>query len=92
MYIIDKDVPIPQRNKPYETNKKTNHSKRGVKKYPFHEMERHDSFFIETEPNDHNRTMVNVLNSSRNYAKRCETIKKFITRKVDGGVRCWRLL
>lgn len=51
--------------------------------YPFHEMEINDSFFAPM------RSYGSVKTSASNYARKHAV--KFSLRKVDGGVRVWRI-
>ena len=53
--------------------------------YPFAAMEIGDSFFV---PGDAHRTQYRVSSAVSHYAAR--TGRKFTTRRVEGGVRCWR--
>ena len=69
---IDKNIPIPQK------------SSSGARKYPFHEMEVGDSFFISTtSPNDIPR----IRAAANSYGKNND--KVFMTLTVDGGCRVW---
>lgn len=56
------------------------------RKYPFHTMQVGDSFFVP------DGRQVNVGNSASSH---CNTTagrgKRFTTRTVEGGVRCWRI-
>jgi hypothetical protein len=69
-FVIEKGIPKPE-------------GRRGLKKYPFGDMEIGDSFFV---PSDKYRA---VINASQIYGKRWE--RKFSVAKVDGGARCWRI-
>jgi hypothetical protein len=51
--------------------------------YPFHEMEVGDSFFVK----DGNANYIG--GAARQYAH--HTGRKYATRKVEGGVRVWRV-
>jgi hypothetical protein len=62
------------------------HYRERVKKYPLDLMEINDSFFV---PNKD--TSASALGGYLSmYFKRNN--KKFITRKVDGGFRVWRII
>jgi len=75
--LIDKNVDIPTRNK-----------RRGKKIYPFGTMDVGDSFFVECTKDDLSRTQCLILASCR--PGRFDG-KMFTTRRVEGGIRCWRL-
>ena len=54
--------------------------------YPFREMEVGDSFFVPTDkPANVSASICGCVRSSRYPGKR------FTSRKVEGGVRCWRI-
>ena len=75
MYAIEKNVPVAA-------------STQGGIVYPFRDMEPGDSFLVPTE-----RAGGNHMNTPRRaatqYAKRHGI--KLVTRKVDGGLRIWRV-
>ena len=52
-------------------------------KYPFHEMNIGDSFFAIDIPAENLRSAASYF-GLRNK-------RKYMVRKVDGGVRCWRM-
>lgn len=54
------------------------------RKHVFYDMNVGDSFFVEGET-----SQGNVAMQSRNYA--AKSGKKFVSRKVEGGVRIWRV-
>ena len=58
-------------------------------KYPFSGMDVGDSFFIESQ--DKRVTMKRIRSAVTHYAKYSNEGKKFATRCVDRGVRCWRI-
>lgn len=66
-------------------------SGRGLK-YPFHKMEVSDSFFI---PVAEEKSKVKIGNSiraaARNASLRHKNTHRFSYRKVEGGVRVWRI-
>jgi hypothetical protein len=74
---IDKGLPIPDRTK--ET----------ASKYPWRAMEVGDSFLVAQEPGEAIHMARDRANKITQYAKR--TGRTFCTRKVEGGVRVWRL-
>jgi hypothetical protein len=76
MIQIEKNIPIPNQGK----------GKRSVK-YPFMQMEKGDSFFIECEYNKKND---NKLASSV-YAMSKKLGVQFTKQKVEGGYRIWRI-
>lgn len=57
-------------------------------KYPFTEMEIGDSFFLPDNGDDTN-TMPRLRGAASAHAKKFG--KRFATRAVEGGIRCWRL-
>lgn len=57
--------------------------------YPFLDMKRGDSFFIACEANEGKRLQSRLWAAARSFGKQNHGCK-FITRIVDGGVRCWR--
>ena len=75
MIKIEKGVPIP----------KATIWATGVERvnYPFHWMIPGDSFVVLDDKNTSVRAYVSKLNTDKT--------KKFIVRKVKGGVRCWRV-
>lgn len=54
-------------------------------KYPFAQMDLGDSFFVELDEQGINVLRVLAWRFSK------ETGWKFVTKKVDGGVRVWRI-
>jgi hypothetical protein len=58
------------------------------RRYPFNKMEVGDSFFVGCAKDDLKSTMTKILSSARGQKA---IGKKFTTRVVDGGVRCWRI-
>lgn len=80
MIKIDKKVPIPE------------HRVRSNKKYPFESMEVGNSFFIECPLAETYRTTANILSCFRNFKSyHPDKISwRITTRKVEGGIRCWR--
>lgn len=57
----------------------------GSAKYPYSEMEIGDSVFFDVNLHDQNKARI----AARVYSHR--TGKKFTARKVEGGVRIWRI-
>lgn len=62
-------------------------------KYPFAVMEIGDSFFVPATEEEHKKLAASVRMSASQFARRNRkaTGKKFTTRSVTGGVRCWRI-
>ena len=56
------------------------------RKYPFEEMEVGDSFFITLKEKDLRKRQISISSAGKHLGP-----KKFITRKCDGGIRCWRI-
>jgi hypothetical protein len=54
--------------------------------FPFDEMEVGDSFFVPVKEKNMRRL---VNNKASKYAGKSG--KKFTTRTVEGGIRCWRI-
>lgn len=79
MITIEKDIPIPPRRTPPPR----------APKYPFADMVVGDSFFVETDNETTKRKFSSINLSSRKHAKSVGG-GRFVTRIVDGGVRCWR--
>lgn len=84
MFKIDKNIPMPDR-------KRIGSTKAPTKKYPLAEMEIGDSFFVPVENNNRfeKHARVVTIHSSKNTRTLLKR-KKFETRLVEGGVRCWR--
>ena len=62
---------------------------RSNKKYPWGEMEVGDSFFIKCE---YTRLKHQSIGGSKtNWKKRHNPNCKFTVRRVDGGIRAWRI-
>lgn len=59
--------------------------------YPFPDMQVGDSFAVACAGGDTYKLMNNLNACSRGYAKRTGGAAKFSTRRVDGGVRIWRV-
>lgn len=76
MYKVDK-------NQDVSTSKKQRNS------YPFHMMEVGDSFFMEVEAVDINKIQRKMSSICVTNGKRHQ--KKYITRRVDGGLRIFRV-
>lgn len=78
-FVIEKNIPIPE---------KLAFTPRGrMRKYPFADMAVNDSFIVLVEGDDKNgvqKMRASLHRSSRGYGK-------FSTRKVEGGVRIWRI-
>jgi hypothetical protein len=72
-----------QKNIPMESTRETK------SKYPFHEMEVGDSFFIKCDAETLTSKRSTVLSSSVYYGK--STGKKFKSRTYPEGFRIWRI-
>ena len=82
MYEIEKGIPIIAMNT----------STGRPPKYPFHEMEVGDSFFIPSDAGrDARLVQASVMGTIRESRHRFTDQRKFCTRKVEGGVRVWRI-
>jgi hypothetical protein len=57
----------------------------GVRKYPFDRLEVGQSFYLSGKEKDFSTLRNAAFQHARRYGK------KFITRRVDGGARCWRI-
>lgn len=57
--------------------------------YPFLDMKRGNSFFVPCEGDLAKRVQARLWSAARSFGKRNNGCK-FITRIVEGGVRCWR--
>ena len=83
MLKIEKNIPIPSREYGRNGSPKT--------KYPFREMEIGDSFYVSAIGKGETQAISrNILNSASSYNKKHKR-KKFTTRIVAGGIRCWRI-
>lgn len=78
MVRIEKGVPIP--------NKCANS---GNKKYPYESMQVGDSFMIALKKDDYSYTQNQARASAKSASER--TGHKYTTRRVEGGVRVWRV-
>lgn len=59
--------------------------------YPFAAMQVNDSFMVDTEDDAHaKKVSTSIGASARNFARNNHGVK-FTVRRVDGGVRCWRV-
>lgn len=70
-----------EKNIPIPTGKAT--------KYPWAEMEVGDSFLFECEYSNSKQT--NLHCNAIGWSKRNRIESKYVTKKVDGGVRIWRI-
>ena len=81
MYEIDKDVPMPEAIT--------------ACKYPFHNMEVGDSFFVLLEKDQSLRKVQIAIAASikHHHRKGLPVDARFATRQLEklGGVRCWRI-
>ena len=74
-FEIDKDIPLP----PLRRNRSPK------PKYPFGDLEIGDSFLVPGPK------VANVRNAMGYFRKIKDSSKTFCTRRVDGGIRVWRL-
>jgi hypothetical protein len=74
---------LVQKNIPLESTRETK------SKYPFHEMEVGDSFFIKCDKETMTSKRSTVLSSSVYYGK--SSGKKFKSRSYPDGFRIWRI-
>lgn len=72
---IEKNIPIPK----------------GKIGYPFEQMEVGDSFFIKRGDNDVNKLRASIASLATYYVNRYDHKKKFATKVLVDGVRCWRI-
>lgn len=75
-YEIEKGVPVPKNAAGY--------SRLGRRKYPFAQMEIGDSFAFS------DNTKQNTAGAAV-FRENKRSDFKFVTRKVDGVIRCWRV-
>lgn len=74
-FSVEKGVPVPA-------------PRSGVCPYPFLDMAPGDSFFVPADKSTVKQLRNSIYNRSRVFGKAEEC--KFLTRLVEGGVRCWR--
>lgn len=78
-FRIEKGVAIP-------------HSARGDILYPFADMSKGDSFLVPATTEADRRRIANRLGKQRKlFAKRFGLEYEFTSRRVEGGLRCWRV-
>jgi hypothetical protein len=63
---------------------------RGQSKYPFLKMEVGDSFFVASEPGRMLATQ-QAIRAAMRKGLSLRSHLKFTTRRVEGGIRCWRM-
>jgi hypothetical protein len=80
MFKIEKNVPLP-----------TTDVANGDPKYPFADMEPGDSFFIPCPDKERAAIKSRVDSSIHDHVRRRKLTCKFLSRRVEGGVRVWRL-
>ena len=79
-FKIEKNIELPKR------------SSGRPSKYPFSEMKVGDSFFIPVADHIDIWNVAGAVRNAANMARiRDKTIGRFSTRKVEGGVRVWRI-
>jgi hypothetical protein len=59
--------------------------------YPFAQMDPNDSFFIACEAEISRKLAQSVASSARRFARMAGSSRRYATRRVEGGVRCWRV-
>jgi hypothetical protein len=76
-YKIEKGIPIPQKlgRNPL---------------WPFSQMEIKDSVFIPIEPYERKNHSL-IMNAARNAGNKKNPKWKFCSRRVEGGIRVWRI-
>ena len=79
MLKIEKGLPIPPKFKRTSV----------TDGYPFDGMEIGDSFLVESPVKNQKKTAARVAFAMQRSAR--ATGRKFTLRKVDNGVRCWRI-
>jgi hypothetical protein len=79
MIKIEKNIPIPKELK-----------RPSFRKYPLSDLEVEDSFFIPAPSDEEYQRMRNIIQSIIRNKKFPEG-KKFVIRKVEEGLRCWRI-
>ena len=57
--------------------------------YPFREMQVGDSFFAACTSDNKPQVVGRVQSSMKSFARKYD--QKYVTRSVDGGIRCWRI-
>lgn len=73
MYKIEKNIPLP-------TNGTSFHA---LRKYPWYEMDKGDSFFVPKKPPSYvKQAAVKVMKEHKD--------KKFVFQSEAAGTRCWR--
>lgn len=75
-FSIEQGIPIPNK-----------HGSRTTIKYPLDKMNVGDSFLVECDSSDYSET--NKIRGRVQYQSKTVT-GKFVTRKVEKGVRIWR--
>lgn len=77
-FKIEKNIPPPSRNK--------------IGNLPFPQMKIGDSFFIEAVGAEQKRQAVNAAGvAARNWGTRNSPKTRFSCKRVDDGVRVWRI-
>lgn len=59
-------------------------------RYPFADMDPNDSFLVECEE-DKRRTVAANLSASARRFRESHYGRRYTVRRVEGGVRCWRV-
>lgn len=83
IYPVETGIPLPP---PYVRPRRV-----GLKKYPWPDMEVGDSFFVPFTPEEPGTWVQNRVNASAvHWLKRYARTRRFTTRQMAGGLRCWR--
>lgn len=75
LYKIDKSVPIPEKNGMDTTR---------LRKYPWFEMKKGDSFFVPKKPIGYVQQAIGKITKTH------KRVGSFTCRKEGDGVRCWK--
>lgn len=60
--------------------------------YPFLDMMPSQSFLVACKPDEQKRVAARLSSASRTFSlKESKGKFRYVTRRVEGGVRCWRL-
>ena len=81
-FKIEKNIPVPEKNRIGR--------KRKPHKYPYANMEVGDSFLVPFEEGkDHTKLYVSMWGGANHFGKNFGG--KFLVRKVEDGIRVWRM-
>ena len=84
-YQVEADIPIPPSNKGNRTKR------RCWKVYPFEIMSVGDSFLVPCTEAKIERTRNQLTSAAASHSDRHPGNRKYCTRRVDGGIRAWRI-